>query len=151
MSVSPIRIFEGTVINVHLKGATVRLSTGTIAAVTEDEVEVNRPIYEEGLKSKQLLRFYVSGNPRRPVVVLEQSTDPGFTKAEPLSQVRTEVVPRSTAPPIRLINPEFEKKMDSYLRSVEGDASEGTIPLADIRQRYKRRRARRFEAQKEEP
>lgn len=61
---------RGTVINLNVFGATVRLENGVLAAAPQHEVERNRAAFERALEKKKSLDFQCSPDTRHPIALL---------------------------------------------------------------------------------
>lgn len=107
---------NGTVINVNVFGATVRLENGEIAHARSDDVQVHRVLYERSL-----------------------------TKRAPVAFVRHQGERRATVTLVPQISDEhLEEQITSYLKSAE--EREGDFPAHERHFLRKKRRAAHWEA-----
>ena len=63
-------LFRGTVININVYGATVRLEDGRLASVRADDLERHRPEYERALTGRKTLQFQVAAGGRHTLAAL---------------------------------------------------------------------------------
>ena len=63
-------LIRGTIINLNVFGATVRLEDGVLATVPQREVERNRPTFSDAYRQKKPLDFICPPGGRHPVVLL---------------------------------------------------------------------------------
>ncbi len=118
---------RGTVINIHLSGALVRLEDGSLAAVTAAELAAHRPAYTGSHARRTPLEFVVNDAGRHRVVTLEAAPP---------------------APPVAplLTDAGFEERIGAYLKETEAWAPPDRPAPAERHFIRKKRRAAFFEA-----
>ncbi|HTU81584.1 MAG TPA: hypothetical protein VMF61_05615 [Candidatus Acidoferrales bacterium] len=109
---------DGTVINLNVYGATVRLENGDLASASAEDVEAHRVEYQRSLVRRKRLAFELRRDGRRPTVVL--------------------------APQIRDL--ELDEQIASYLKSTEEWELPDGVPAADRHFLRKKRRAALLES-----
>ncbi len=122
----------GTVINVHVHGATVRLEDGSLAAVSAAELAAHRPAYVASCARKTPLEFTLDRRARHATVTLAGSTSPA-------------AAPAPAAAP-RLVDSAFELRIAEYLKATEEWAPPDRPEPAERHFIRKKRRAAFFEA-----
>ncbi len=109
---------DGTVINLNVYGATVRLDNGELASASPEDVEAHRMEYQRSLVRRKVLAFELRRDGRRPTVVL--------------------------APQIQ--DDELDEQIAGYLKSTQEWESPDGVPAADRHFLQKKRRAALFES-----
>ncbi len=108
----------GTVINLNVFGATVRLETGELASAVPDDVEAHRAQYERSLSARLRLAFIRHDGERRASVRLSP----------------------------QISDERLEEQIASYLKSTEEWESAGGIPAHERHFLRKKRRAAHWES-----
>jgi hypothetical protein len=123
---------RGTVINIHLHGALVRLEDGSLASVPPVELAANAATYAASLARRESIELLVDDRGRHPVVALVASA----TKAVPVAP--------TDAP--RLVDEAFEQRIGAYLKETEAWAPPDRPQPAERHFIRKKRRTAIFEA-----
>jgi hypothetical protein len=119
---------RGTVINIHLHGALVRLEDGSLASVPPAELAANAAVYAASLARREPLAVVVDDRGRHPVVSL----------------VASAAVAATDAP--RLVDEAFEARIGAYLKETEAWAPPDRPQPAERHFIRKKRRTAIFEA-----
>lgn len=123
---------RGTVINVHMFGATVRLENGEMASVPIADVNANRATYTRALSARTDLPFDAHAGVRHKVLVLAK------TRID-------EPIDPSTPPP-EITDEHLEEQIASYLKDTQ-EWEHDDAPAAHERHFLrKKRRAAFFES-----
>ena len=93
---------QGSVINVHALGATVRLEDGRLAAAPIDDVHRHRPVYARALAQRALLPFELAGR---------------AVKLAPAPADDPPILPTSAAPVLN--DPALEDHIIAYIKQTE--------------------------------
>jgi len=121
---------RGTVISVHVHGATARLEDGMLVAITAEELAAHRPAYIASLDRRRPLELRITRG-RHPIAFLGEP--PGPVPELP-SAVATDLA--------------FEMRLGAYLRATEEWAPPDRPAPAERHFIRKKRRAETFEARK---
>ena len=123
---------RGTVINVHMFGATVRLENGEMASVPIADVNANRATYTRALAAKTDLPFDAHNGVRHKVLVLAKT------------RIDEPIDPSS--PPPEITDEHLEEQIASYLKDTQ-EWEHDDAPAAHERHFLrKKRRAAFFES-----
>lgn len=123
---------RGTVINVHMFGATVRLENGDVASVPIADVNANRATYTRALASRTDLPFDAHQGPKHKILVLAKT------------RVDEPIEPSAPAPDIS--DEHLEAQIASYLKETQEWESEDGPPMSERHFLRKKRRAAFFES-----
>ena len=123
---------RGTVINVHMFGATVRLENGAVASVPIADVNANRATYTRAVEAKTDLPFDAHDGPRHKILVLAKT------------RIDEPVDPSGTAPVI--IEEHLEDQIASYLKDTQEWETDDAPPAHERHFLRKKRRAALFES-----
>ena len=123
---------RGTVINVHMFGATVRLENGDVASVPIADVNANRATYTRAVAERTDLPFDAHQGVRHKILVLAK------TRVD-------EPIDPSTPPPI--INDEhLEDQIANYLKDTQEWERDDAPPMHERHFLRKKRRAAVYES-----
>lgn len=114
---------RGVVINMHRLGATLRLVDGRLAALPVRDVMEHRAFLQENMYKKRALPFLLEERGRRLV-----------------ASISAETLAFRAAP--ELVNPAFEERMVTYLKSLE---ERGSPARPESAERWLMRKQRRRE------
>ncbi len=123
---------RGTVINVHMFGATVRLENGDVASVPIVDVNANRSTYTRALAAKTDLPFDAHDGARHKILVLAKT------------RIDEPIDPSSTPPVI--IEEHLEEQIASYLKETQEWEHDDAPPAHERHFLRKKRRAALFES-----
>ncbi|MDQ6931009.1 MAG: hypothetical protein M3126_10135 [Candidatus Eremiobacteraeota bacterium] len=123
---------RGTVINVHMFGATVRLENGEVASVPIVDVNANRSTYTRALSAKTDLPFDAHDGTRHKILVLAK------TRID-------EPIDPSTPPPV-ITEEHLEEQIASYLKDTQEWEHDDAPPAHERHFLRKKRRAALFES-----
>ncbi|MBC5816401.1 MAG: hypothetical protein GIW97_07650 [Candidatus Eremiobacteraeota bacterium] len=123
---------RGTVINVHMFGATVRLENGEMASVPIGDVNANRATYTRALSAKTDLPFDAHPGTRHKILVLAK------TRID-------EPIDPSSAPP-EITDEHLEGQIASYLKETQEWEAEDAPAAHERHFLRKKRRAAFFES-----
>ena len=118
---------RGTVISVHVHGATARLEDGTLVAITAGELAANRSAYVASRDRHRPLELRIAPGGRHPVAYLGEPPEPPLSLATDLA---------------------FEMRLGAYLKATEEWAPPDRPAPAERHFIRKKRRAETFEARK---
>lgn len=123
---------RGTVINVHMFGATVRLENGDVASVPIADVNANRATYTRALDARTDLPFDAHQGARHKILVLAK------TRID-------EPVDPSSAPP-EINDEHLEEQIANYLKDTQEWERDDAPPMHERHFLRKKRRAAIFES-----
>ncbi|GAC1657000.1 MAG: hypothetical protein NVS9B12_08900 [Vulcanimicrobiaceae bacterium] len=129
---------RGTVINVHMFGATVRLENGEVAAVPIVDVNANRSTYTRALESKTDLPFDAHALPASGSTQKHKVLFLAKTRID-------EPIDPSTEPPV-IIEEHLEEQIASYLKDTQEWEHDDAPPAHERHFLRKKRRAALFES-----
>jgi hypothetical protein len=122
---------RGTVISVHVHGATARLEDGTLVAITVDELAANRQAYVASRDRRRPLELRIARRGRHSVAFLGEAPPGLFDEPQALA---TDLA--------------FELRLGAYLKATEEWAPPDRPAPAERHFIRKKRRAETFEARK---
>ena len=123
---------RGTVINVHMFGATVRLETGEMASVPIVDVNANRATYTRALANKTEVPFDAHAGARHKILMLAKT------------RIDEPIEPSATPP---LITEEhLEDQIANYLKETQEWEHDDAPPAHERHFLRKKRRAALFES-----
>jgi hypothetical protein len=127
-------MMRGTVINIHVHGALVRLEDGSLAAVGQAELAAHRAVYASSLDRRAPLDLVVDRSGRHPVASLHERAEAERERE------------RAGADAALGADPAFEARIGAYLKETEAWAPPDRPAPAERHFIRKKRRAALFEA-----
>ena len=118
---------RGTVISVHVHGATARLEDGTLVAITAEELAAHRPAYTASRDGRRPLELRIAKGGRHPIAFLGEPA----IAPEPPAALATDLA--------------FEMRLGAYLKATEEWAPPDRPQPFERHLVRKRARAKHFE------